>query len=80
MNESLVGRFNWQTPAFSVTEDQHCGITGSGLLMVALKAKLCSEWCSEGEAAYTQRGWSITMVVVIDKEVEKPAEGKTATC
>lgn len=52
----------------------------SGLLMVALKAKLCSEWCSEGEATYTQRGWSITMAVVIDKEVEKPAQGKRATC
>lgn len=48
--------------------------------MVALKAKLCSEWCSEGEATYTQRGWSITMAVVIDKEVEKPAQDKRATC
>lgn len=48
--------------------------------MVALKAKLCSEWCSEGEATYTQRGWSITMAVVIDKEVEKPTQGKRATC
>ena len=55
-------------------------LAGSGLLMVALKAKLCSEWCSEGEATYTQRGWSITMAVVIDKEVEKPAQGKRATC